>query len=236
MEIKPVPVAGLQRLEVKLALGDLEDQGIALGVGVGFGAAWHLPLCAWSVRFCALVQADLDSRLEGIEYGAEVYLEKPFNKDELILRVRKLLEQRVALQKAYAKLMGLQTKGDSDKNLGSQTVDIEKVAIPPIENEFVTKVRLEIESNLSDETFSVEHLSKKLFMSYSQLHRKLSAVIGLSPNQYIRHIRLQKSKDLLANTNDTITNISMVCGFSDASYFGRVFKQEFGVTPQEWRG
>ena len=190
----------------------------------------HIPIIMLTAK------ADLDSRLEGIEYGAEVYLEKPFNKDELILRVRKLLEQRVALQKAYAKLMGLQTIGDSDQNLGSETVDIEKVAIPPIENEFVTKVRLEIESNLSDETFSVEHLSKKLFMSYSQLHRKLTAVIGLSPNQYIRHIRLQKSKDLLANTNDTITNISMVCGFSDASYFGRVFKQEFGVTPQEWRG
>lgn len=94
---------------------------------------------------------------------------------------------------------------------------------------------LEIEANLSNENFSVEQLARSLFMSYSQLQRKLNALIGMSPNHFIRHLRLQKSKELLGNTDDTILNTSMNCGFSDPSYFAKVFKQEFGITPQEWR-
>ena len=187
----------------------------------------HIPIIMLTAK------ADIVSRLEGIEYGGEAYLEKPFNVDELTLRVRKLLEQRAILQKAYATKMGLTSI--AKEIAGKEDTSYEDIVVPQLENEFVKKVTSEIEAHLSEESFSVEQLAKNLFMSYSQVHRKLNAITGLSPNQYIRFIRLQKSKELLSATNDTILNISLICGFSDPSYFSKVFKQEFGVAPQEWR-
>lgn len=189
----------------------------------------HIPIIMLTAK------ADMDSKLEGIEYGAEVYLEKPFNVDELLLRVRKLLEQRVLLQKIYGNQIGLNSNTYEVSNAQGEHSQYHDIVIPKIENEFVAKVTAEIEAHLSDESFSVEQLARNLFMSYSQVHRKLSAIIGMSPNQYIRHLRLQKSKELLRTTDNTILNISLICGFSDPSYFGKVFKQEFGVSPHEWR-
>lgn len=189
----------------------------------------HIPIIMLTAK------ADIESKLEGIEYGAEAYLEKPFNVDELTLRVRKILEQRATLQKVYASKMGFQGQSKDTLSPISEQSSYHDVVIPRIENEFVKRVTEEIKNHLSDENYNVEQLAKNLFMSYSQVQRKLNAVIGLSPNQYIRIIRLEKSKELLSTTNETILNISMMCGFSDPSYFGKVFKQEFGKTPQEWR-
>lgn len=189
----------------------------------------HIPIIMLTAK------ADIESKLEGIENGAEVYLEKPFNVDELTLRVRKLLQQRVTLQKAYATQMGFQLQSKDSLGIENDQTQNDLIVIPKIENEFVNRVASEIEKHLSDESFSVEQLAKNLFMSYSQVQRKLNAVIGMSPNQYIKFLRLEKSKQLLNTTDETIMNISMTCGFSDPSYFGKVFKQEYGVTPQEWR-
>ena len=72
-------------------------------------------------------------------------------------------------------------------------------------------------------------------MSHSQLHRKLDALTGCSPNQFIRIIRLDKAKELLKHPVNSIAFIALDCGYSDPGYFARVFKQECGVTPQEWR-
>ena len=72
-------------------------------------------------------------------------------------------------------------------------------------------------------------------MSHSKLHRKLSALIGFSPNQFIRMVRLRKAKQLLQDYSLPIGSVAAECGFNDPGYFSRVFKQEFGSTPQEWR-
>ncbi len=191
----------------------------------------HIPIIMLTAK------ADMESKLEGIEHGVDAYLEKPFYKDELLLRIKKLLEQRKLLQKVYSKLVGLDqpipdVTTDKNAEANNQLDDIE---IPVLENEFVKKIRLEIEKNIGDESFNVDHLVKNLFMSYSQVHRKLSAVIGHSPNQFIKIIRLQKAKELLKTTDHSIANIAAQCGFNDPSYFGKVFKQEYGVTAQEWR-
>jgi AraC-like DNA-binding protein len=97
------------------------------------------------------------------------------------------------------------------------------------------KVRHDIELHLSDEGFSVEQLSKNLRMSYSQVHRKLSAVLGYSPNQFIKIVRLQKATELLKITDESKATTASKCGFSDAGFFIKVFKQEMNETPHEWR-
>jgi len=78
-------------------------------------------------------------------------------------------------------------------------------------------------------------LCKLVFMSHSQLHRKLDALTGLSPNKFIRIVRLNKAKELLTNASLSIASIALECGYEDPVYFARVFKQDTGMTPQEWR-
>lgn len=72
-------------------------------------------------------------------------------------------------------------------------------------------------------------------MSHSQLHRKLEALTGCSPNKFIRIIRLNRAKELLKDPLNSISAIALDCGYNDPGYFSRVFKQENNITPQEWR-
>lgn len=182
----------------------------------------HIPIIMLTAK------ADMQSKLEGIEKGADVYLEKPFNREELLLRIKKLLENRQYLQQYYMKQAGIASSG------GTEAMTI----APPeatAENEFVVKVRDIIKEHLEDYNFSVEQLCKKIFMSHSQLHRKLHALVGCSPNKFIRMVRLTKAQELLRGTDESIAAIALASGFIDPGYFARVFKQEFGCTPQEWK-
>lgn len=182
----------------------------------------HIPIIMLTAK------ADMQSKLEGIDKGADVYLEKPFNREELLLRIKKLLETRQQLQHYYMKLAGIPS---------AVTASATAIAQPETaaENEFVIKVRNVIEAHLEDYNFSVEQLCKKIFMSHSQLHRKLHALVGCSPNKFIRMVRLAKARQLLLETNDSIASVALASGFNDPGYFARVFKQEFGCTPLEWK-
>jgi signal transduction histidine kinase/DNA-binding response OmpR family regulator/ligand-binding sensor domain-containing protein len=184
----------------------------------------HIPIIMLTAK------ADMQSKLEGLEKGADVYLEKPFYKEELLLRIKKLLEMRKNLQHYYSKQMGIGGNAETTSTEGTEIIAEEKT-----EHEFVKKVRELVEANFTNYEFSVEQLCKLIFMSHSQLHRKLEALTGCSPNKFIRIIRLNKAKELLANPSLSIATIALDCGYNDPGYFARVFKQEYGVTPQDWR-
>ena len=184
----------------------------------------HIPVIILTAK------ADIQSKLEGLESGADVYLQKPFHKEELLLRIKKLLELRKNLQQYYRKQIGILSPNETHKKENPETIIEEKA-----EHEFVIKVREIIEANFNNYTFSVEQLCKLLFMSHSQLHRKLYALIDCSPNKFIRIVRLNKSKELLTNHSLSIATVALECGYNDPGYFTRVFKQEFGITPQECR-
>lgn len=185
----------------------------------------HIPIIMLTAK------ADMSSKIEGLQQGADAYLEKPFNKEELLVRIKKLLEMRKNLQQYYLKQAGIQ--GDAL---------VEPVIVPDrkndhaIEDSFVKRVREAVEQNLTDANFTVEKLCKQVFMSHSQLHRKLEALTGCSPNKFMRMIRLKKAKELLQHSTNSIASVAMDCGYNDPGYFARVFKQEYAVTPQEWRG
>lgn len=183
----------------------------------------HIPIIMLTAK------ADIQSKLQGLEQGADVYLEKPFNKEELLLRIRKLLELRKKLQQHYSQQIGILADSATMPAPGQQ--EIEEVK----EHEFVKKVREIVEANFNNYEFSIEQLCKQVFMSHSQLHRKLEALTNCSPNKFIKLVRLQKAKALLANPALQIGTIALECGYIDPGYFTRVFKQEYGLTPQEWR-
>lgn len=186
------------------------------------GNTSHIPIIMLTAK------ADLESKMEGLEKGADAYLHKPFNPEELLIRIKKLLELRRNLQEFYLKKAGI----DINETAISA---VEEVLSDKKENEFVKRVREAIEENLTDTGFTVEQLCKIIYMSHSQLHRKLDALTGCSPNKFIRMIRLNKAKVLLKDHYSSISSIAFDCGFSDPGYFARVFKQEYGITPQDWR-
>jgi len=174
----------------------------------------HIPIILLTAR------ADADSRMLGIRRGADAYLAKPFLKEELLLQIQNLLAGRQALQAHYLAL-AIQPSA--------------QVAPDTEENAFVLKARAIVEAHLNDHDFDVEQFCRSIGMSNSNLHRKLTALTGASANQFIRHIRLSKACELLKDPEHTISDIAYDCGFNDPVYFTRVFKQEFGVTPSEWR-
>lgn len=184
----------------------------------------HIPIIMLTAK------ADIQSKLEGIEKGADVYLEKPFHKEELLLRIKKLLELRKNLQQYYSKQIGIAVNAETESMPQAETIAAEKT-----EHAFVKKVREIVEANFINYDFSVEQLCKLVFMSHSQLHRKLEALTGCSPNKFIRIVRLNKAKELLVNPASSIASVALDCGYNDAGYFARVFKQDTGLTPLEWR-
>ena len=201
----------------------------------------HIPIIMLTAK------ADLDSKLEGLEQGADDYLTKPFHKKELLLRTRNLLEIRRQLQHYFRSALeaGLREEHlesaiktshsttPKDAHVGKQNQSIPLAN--SLENVFVIKVRKTIEAYLDAPDFDVEKLCRSLAMSHSQVHRKLSALTGLSATHFIRYVRLVKAKELIINSGFSIAAIAYDCGFNDPAYFSRIFKQEFGVTPQVWR-
>jgi AraC-like DNA-binding protein len=185
----------------------------------------HIPIIMLTAK------ADGESKMEGISKGADAYLEKPFNIDELQVRIKTLLELRKTLQMFYLKKAGLFNtpppaiiSNESPENIATE-----------LEDKFVIKLRKIIEVHFSEADFGVEQLCSEVFMSHSKLHRKLDALTGCPPNKFIRIIRLKKAKELLKDAEVSISSVAVDCGFSDPGYFARVFKQEFGITPNEWR-
>ncbi len=178
----------------------------------------HIPVILLTAK------GDMASKLEGLQHGADAYLIKPFDKDELLVQIQNLLELRRSLQSHY---LALAT--NPHPSLEAQKIQVE-------ENAFVLKVRGIIEEHLSDPTLDVERLCRKVGMSNSQLHRKLTALTGYSANRFVRYIRLTKACTLLQqDSNLTIVAVAYDCGFNDPVYFARAFRQEFGVSPSEWR-
>ena len=188
----------------------------------------HIPIIMLTAK------ADMDSKLQGLEHGADVYLMKPFNKNELLLRIKKLLELRLQLQQYYRSTMDSKAVYTEGGNL--QAVKKNNPLVNNADNAFVVKVRMLIEANLANANFDVEKLCQDLLLSPSQVHRKLTALTGLSTNNFMRYVRLMKAKEeLIKNAHFSIAAVAYDCGFNDPAYFSRAFKQEFGMTPQAWR-
>jgi signal transduction histidine kinase/DNA-binding response OmpR family regulator len=178
----------------------------------------HIPIIMLTAK------ADMESKLEGLEKGADAYLAKPFHKRELNIRIRKLLELRQKLQQRYRSL--------SEDQQGTSSTLSEN---PSTEERFIQKLKILVETQLDNPDFSVEHFCREIGMSHSQLHRKMTALTGLSPNRFIRFVRLNKAKVLLQNGDTSIAQVAYLTGFNDPSYFGRMFKKEYGITPLEWK-
>jgi DNA-binding response OmpR family regulator len=172
----------------------------------------HIPIVLLTAK------ATDEDRLDGLRHGADAYLTKPFNKEELFIRLEKLITLRKSLIQKY-----------SDSSYKS--VQIENTN--DLEVNFLNKVVSCIEKNIENSNFKVIYLARELGLSESQLYRKVKALTNISTAVFIRSVRLQKAKQLLQNKEFNVAEVSYKVGFTDPSYFSRVFKDEFDCTPSE---
>lgn len=159
-----------------------------------------------------------EDRLTGLTHGADAYLAKPFNKEELFTR----LDQLILVRK---KLIG-----KLEKN-GLSFLLKEKVENP--QTKFLKQVIESIHAHLDDANFGPTQLSKEIRLSESQIYRKLKSITDKSTAIFIRSVRLQKAKELIETTDKTISEIAYQVGFNDPSWFSRAFKQEFNLAPSD---
>jgi AraC-like DNA-binding protein len=160
-----------------------------------------------------------ESRIEGLEMGADDYLVKPFDAHELLVRIKNLIAQRHQLRKTFGQQMTLQPK-----NIASNNVD----------RIFLDKVENTIGKFLSEAEFGVPQLQEELSMSKTQLHRKMKALTDQAPGEFLRNYRLKRAAQILEQRGGSVTEVAFAVGFGSLSYFTRCFKDRFGHSPTEY--
>ncbi len=162
-----------------------------------------------------------EDKQHALAIGADAYLYKPFNATELRIRVEKLLEQRLILRKKYSEAL---IEGTS-----------EEIDLSDADREFLNRVISIVYKHIAESNLNADYVSDKVYMSRSQLNRKIKQITGYSISAFILHIRLEKAKRMLRTDNTRIGDIAMSCGFDDSNYFSRVFKQIYKVSPSQYR-
>ncbi|MBK7406789.1 MAG: DNA-binding response regulator [Saprospirales bacterium] len=180
----------------------------------------HIPI------ILATAKASVEDRLTGLQRGADAYLSKPFNQKELFLYLQNFVQLRKKLQERYSKLTPAQPLP-----LGTEPSLREYFEV---EDAFLAKLRTIVEANFGQEGFGATQLARETAMSRSQLHRKITALTGHSASSFINAIRVQKARELLLQTELTISEIAFQIGL-EPNYFSRLFKEETGKTPGEFR-
>jgi signal transduction histidine kinase/DNA-binding response OmpR family regulator len=178
----------------------------------------HIPVILLTAR------VGQEHKVEGLETGADAYLTKPFDEAELLVRARKLIENRRQLRERFASMGVFGRLG----NLSSDTVTVVSA-----DERFLQKVINVINENISNEYFSVEDLADAVAFSRSQLHRKLKAITDKSATELIREMRLTRAKELLEQGYGNVSEVAMEVGYSSLSYFAKSFKSTFGRRPSE---
>lgn len=173
----------------------------------------HIPVVLLTAK------TDVQSKIEGIETGADAYIEKPFSTDYLLATVSGLIENRDKLRQAFA---------------NSPFATIESMSISKADKEFIADLSRIVQENLSNADFTMESLGSYLNMSRSSLYRKIGGILDMPPSEYLRIERLKYAARLLKEGKYAVSEICYMAGFSYPSYFARCFQKQFGVLPKDF--
>jgi DNA-binding response OmpR family regulator len=173
----------------------------------------HIPVILLTARQSDQYQA------EGYETGADAYIAKPFSTALLKVRIKNLIESRKKLRQLFSQSTGFDTR---------------LVGINEIDKAFLSKVNSLVEEHMSDENFDVEWLASQLFMSRTQLYRKIKALTDQSVHEFVTTIRLKKAAELLLEGKLSVAEIAFMVGYSDATGFSRSFQKQFGQPPKKF--
>ena len=172
----------------------------------------HIPIILLTAK------GSMEERLQGLEIGADEYLIKPFNSQELEIRVRKLIELRESLRQQYAQ---------------SDFLNPPVASMSTVDKKFIESVAMSMEKHLADGSFGVHVLAQEVNMSKVHLNRKMNALMDLSANKYIQAFRLQRAYHMLLQKTGNVSEIALDTGFNSISYFSKCFREKFDMTPKE---
>jgi signal transduction histidine kinase/DNA-binding response OmpR family regulator/ligand-binding sensor domain-containing protein len=162
-----------------------------------------------------------DDRMEGLDKGAEAYLTKPFNTDELLLTVENLIKNRRLLR---GKFSGAQDQKDKVKAVEFKSGD----------EKMMGRIMTILNNNIENPQLNVEMLAREVGISRVQLHRKLKELTGLSSSEFIRELRLKQAAELLREKRMDISQIAYSVGFSNRTHFSTAFRKFYGISPSEY--
>ena len=174
----------------------------------------HIPIIILTAK------VDQSSKVTGLDSGADAYLTKPFDREELMVRLEKLVALRKTLQAKYA---------------SPDYFSPDKVTIDPKEDIFIQKLKHQIEAHLEETEFGIEQLANAMTLSRSQLYRKTKALTGQSIAVFVRTVRLHHGKKLLGETSLSVSEVAYRVGFSDPAYFSKTYSKLFGYPPGQER-
>ncbi len=177
-------------------------------------ATSHIPIILLTAK------STHQGKVEGLESGADDYLTKPFSPKEVIVRVKNLIQQRDLLKERFSKNVFLQAEDFTSNNL---------------DREFLTKATDIVHQNLLNADFSVELFCRQLALNRNSVHQKLKSLTGLSASQFIRSIKLKKAAEYLLDDRLSMIEISEMAGFNSRQAFNKVFKEQFEMTPSNYR-
>lgn len=210
----------LQKYDIDIIVSDVmmpEMDGMELCSRVKSDIGYsHIPVILLTAK------TTLSSKMEGLENGADVYMEKPFS----IRQLHRQIENLMALRSSFHRLISQET--------GESILDEpERFAISRKDAEFIRSLDAILGELLGDINYSIDLIADKFNMSRSCFHRKVKAVTGMTPNNYVMNYRLNLSARYLAD-GMRINEVALQLGFSTSSYFAKCFRQKFGILPKDY--
>ena len=166
-------------------------------------------------------KADVANRLEGLEKGADAYLAKPFDMDELHVVINNLISKSLHLKGKFSGAQQQKEKVVAKEVKGNDELLMERIMKA-------------VNTHLSDSDFNVDMLTREVGISRAQLHRKMKELTGLPVSEFIRNIRLEQAVRLLKEQKINVTQVAYSVGFSNVAHFSTVFRKQFGVSPSEY--
>ncbi|MCD7971552.1 MAG: response regulator [Candidatus Azobacteroides sp.] len=207
----------IERENIDVIVSDIimpEMDGLELAKQIKTNPAYsHIPLILLSAK------TDTPTKIEGLNKGADVYLEKPFSIEQLKAQINSIIENRNHIRNNFIQ-SPLQYFKQNTENTENA--------------EFVEKLNSIILENMSDEKFSIDNLSEQFHISRSNFHKKLKNITGMTPNDYIKLIRLNKSAQMLSTGRYKINEVCYLVGFNTPSYFSKCFYEQFGKLPKDF--
>lgn len=184
----------------------------------------HIPIILLSAK------SSLNDQIQGLEYGADEYITKPFSSAYLKARVDSLLKQRQILYDYYTSKM----RGEKDTALMEQLAP-STPQVTHFDDDFIRNILQSVEENIQNSEFRIDDLAEAMSMSRTVFYRKVKSLMGVSPVDFVKTMRIKRAVQLLEQDELTVSEVGYMSGFTTPQYFSRVFKEAMGCTPKEYK-
>ena len=191
-------------------------------------ATSHIPIIMLTAK------DSTSDREAGYKIGVDSYLTKPFNSSLLLTRINNIVSRRHLMSEYYKSLTQDMARDTGHPDNNAEEKQRLQESMSRIDREFMEKLEKAVADNLASGTVNVDYLTDRMYMSRATLYRKVKALTGMSTNEYIRHVRMQKARDMMLDGAYTISEISDKVGCSSPTYFRESFKAHFGISPSEY--